>query len=208
MKTSFSKFLLAGLSALAGLGFVSNAQAILAAPTAPYAVYSFNGNCADCAQAEQQESHAVTGSLTLQSFMPGGAVGTPNLYSLSYGGSNLFGAFTAYGSDVISAGGFNMTSDAFPASANATALNFYATFAIYLPGDESRTQVFFESKDDGSFRLGFGDGQFADNDNGNGATWTLSQTVNAPQNDVPEPGSLLLMGAALVAVGVARRKRA
>ena len=198
MKNSIIKLLLAGASALVGLGFATSAQAVLAGPTAPYAVYSFSGDCVDCAQRVEQEAYGVSGSLTLQSFVPGGAVTAANLYSLSYEGSNLFSAFTVFGTDVVNF----VASDTFHAN-GSSAVNFFARFETEIDGQME--QVFFETKADGSFRLGFGDGQIFDNDFGNAATWTLTQTVNP--NNVPEPGSMLLMGLALVAVGVARRRR-
>ena len=210
IKAQFSQFGLGLAGAVLAVFMALPAQAVPVPPTPPYSVFTFAGNCQDCAVQAGAEFYPVTAALTLQNYLPGsGGSPVPSFFSLSYGGSNLIDAFTLH-------------VDAFDNLISAPFGYGPAFVYFHVAGKASETsealdglQLYFRSYADGSWNLGYGDGQCTGEDGGlncftedigNNGQWTFLRTVLPQTNDVPEPGSLLLMGGALVVLALVRRR--
>lgn len=205
LMTKFHKLLVRALAAsLMGL-FSVQALAITVAPP-PLSTFDFSGNCEDCAIAAERPSYAVTARLVLQNYFQGDTISAANFVSFDYGGSNLLPAYS------ISSTASTVLNGSIPFDLPTTT-NFYV-------GGNSR---FFYTLDTGRWNTGmliptsftyiggagisstsvrviFIAGPSADM----GGSGTFSPS--AP-NAVPEPSTLLLLGAALAAAGMARRQR-
>ena len=177
------------------------AQAVPLTPTPPYSVFTFAGNCTDCAAQADEQSHPVNATLTLQNYVTGsGNSPVSSFFSLAYGGSNLIDAFTLHANEQL-----NVNSD--PFGFGTAAVFFYVTgYASQTTTKLDGQQMYFRSFADGNWDLGLGNGFSGDEDFGTNGQWTFSRTVLPQTNDAPEPGSLLLMGGALVALALVRRR--
>ena len=166
---------------------------------------------------------AATGAGT---FCPGGACGTPGPDGPSIGGTNLAGSGAISGIVAPSSGFLAAVflGPGLPAAApgaldfNALTLNFTslspALGQLFFVGDgftggavqqqflvpDGATRLFFGIADGGSF-VG-NPGFYGDNVGTYAATWAVTTST------VPEPATIALVGGGLLALGLARRRRA
>ena len=180
---NFFKFLVPVLTASL-IGLLSlPAQAIAIAPPPPPPLFStlfFSGNCEDCADALGRPNFAVTAKLVLQNYLKGSEIAAINFVSFSYDGSNLLHAYTILPSSLLRVSG-NIP------FALPSAVDFHVTSADH----------YFDLLIGGRWDTGVPPRTSADT----GGAGTFGPTA------VPEPATMLLMGAALAATGLARRRR-
>ena len=209
---SLSQLLIPVLTAGTMVLASGHAQAIVFVPTTQ--TFNFSGNCLDCAQAAHaansdasSTSYSVSATLVLQNYIMGSTFNLGNIVSFSYGGSNLFGSFNwlpgeLSSLDVETYGSFSGDISALTNQVSLTTLTNLATgqYSYFQSGSVSN-----------QFALGTisppppGDPKPND-DNGTG-TWSTTAPVVTDPNQIPEPGSLLLVGGALAALGLARRRK-
>jgi PEP-CTERM motif len=208
------KALISGIAATTMALFFQPAQAAVVLPPPVFSTFNFSGNCEDCAIAAELPTYAVTGTLVMQNYAPGNAFNnqTNNFVSFTYSGSNLYPAYTIY-----------------PLPPNYFSLNNYAFGVIAASGlgasdfhvADSNSFFNLSSEPQTSGRWDTGRPTLAicacffrvvlppvyvfeltHADMGGSGSFSPSAL-----NSVPEPATLLLMGAALAAAGVARRRR-
>lgn len=175
---NFFKFLVPALTASL-IGLISlPAQAIAVAP--PPLTLFFSGICEDCASRSNPLDHRVTAKLVLQNYLQGSAISAANFVSFSYDGSNLLLPYTILPSSLLRVSG-NIP------FALPSAFDFHVTSADH----------YFDLLIGGRWDTGVPPRTSADT----GGSGSLGPTA------VPEPATMLLMGAALAAAGLARRRR-
>ena len=183
----FFKFLVPGLAAsLIGLLNLP-AQASAVAPPPPlFSTLFFIGNCEDCAAALHRPDYAVTARLVLQNYFQGSLISPTNFVSFSYNGSNLLDPYSILSSSSPLTVSGNI-SFAMPGA------NEFHVTGVNLTGVNRYFDLFIG----GRWDTGVPPRRTADN----GGSGTFGP------NAVPEPATMLLMGAALAAAGLARRRR-
>ena len=185
-----------GLAAGLVLAFsaATSAQAAISINTNFY----FDGACADCT-APGGGSTTVTGTLTLSNYTASDAITLSNFVSFTYNGSNIVDPFTA------EAGGPNAAYFVSGSMTNVPGFNDF--LVVFADG------LYFQTFSGGGFNLcasgpsGYYANecqsyQFVPADTGRPANWN-----NQPRQGVPEPGSLALVGLAITALAIARRRR-
>ena len=174
---NFFKFLVPGLAASL-IGLISlPAQASFAAPP-PLSTLFFRGNCEDCAIALERRDYSVTAKLVLQNYFQGNPITAANFVSFSYDGSNLLDPYSILSSSSPTVSGHISFASPSTNVFHVTGVNHY-----------------FDLSSTGSWNTG----RHINQDMGNSGAFG--------PNAVPEPATMLLMGAALAAAGLARRRR-
>ena len=175
---NFFKFLVPGLAASL-IGLISlPAQAIAFAP--PPLTLFFSGNCEDCASLSNPLNHRITARLVLQNYIQNNPINSINFVSFSYDGSDRLPAYSILPSSLLSVSGNIPFALPGPLEFHVTGANNYFDLSVL-----------------GRWDTGVARPTSADT----GGSGTLSP------NAVPEPATMLLMGAALAAAGLARRRR-
>ena len=177
---NFFQLLVPGLAASL-IGLISlPAQASAVAPPPVLSTLFFSGNCEDCAAALERQDFAVTAKLVLQNYLKGNPIFASNFVSFHYDGSNLLPQYDIFSSSLL------LVSGNIPL-ALPSAVDFHVT----------GVNNYFDLSVLGRWDTGGPRPRGADT----GGSGTLSP------NAVPEPATMLLMGAALAAAGLARRRR-
>jgi len=182
------------LPALLGFG-IFTAVAPLQAGAIGVQTFFFTGTCTDC-------EGTGTGTLVLQDYVQGTtSIDLANLISFNYSGTNLLAPFQILpgavsifvvnipvslpgpGTLIINTGQFTITT-----SGQGLFVDTLGLASVVLP--------YFQAGNDGLWSAG---------DNGVNADFGTAGTFSVAS--VPEPSSLLLLGAGLAAVGLRLRKR-
>lgn len=124
--------------------------------------------------------------LKITNYVLGDDFTTNNFVSFTYGGSNLFAAYTIASPDVGSFDG------SFNGSAGPQNISIFGPFDI-------NGSPYFQTFLDGSWDTGI----LFSSDMGNGATWAIAGV----QGGVPEPATWAMLIIGFGAVGMASRKR-
>jgi len=198
-----SVFLMATLFAGIGMGLQARASV---------SVFHLSANCEDCASAAGTSTFGVTGTLTLQNYVPNAEIDAGSFVSFAYGGSNLVDPYTVAGGLTRdpSAGDFDAES-AYVISGNIDTTPGPYRFALVF--DDG---LFFQTQTDGAWStcapktvggiLGYYGG-------GSCGTFTPTPTdfgglAAYSAAPVPEPGVWAMLCAGLGVLAVMRRRRA
>lgn len=184
------------------LGFVA-LSALAPLPAATISTFNFTGTCSDC-------DGLGKATLVLQDYTQGNNLQNSNLVSFTYAGTNLLDSFTILPTDP-----FVMTG-IIPASLPGPAdFTIFVTETFTLNTSEDTNGIvldislglpFFttsiEPLRQGGVNWEAGENAPSLDDFGTGGTWNVQNL-----SDVPEPSSVILIGAGLLAIGLRRFKR-
>ena len=187
-----------GLSAglVLAFGAATSAQAATTNNTSFY----FDGTCADCT-APGGGSTTITGTLTLSNYTASESITFVNFVSFTYNGSNVVDPFTA---ESFGSGGPNEANFVSGSMSNVPGFNdFLVVFAdgLYFQTNSEGGFILCASGPSGYYANACQAFQFGA-DSGRPANWNTQ-----PRQNVPEPGSLALVGLAITALAIARRRR-
>ncbi len=194
-------------SGVLALGLQPSAQA---SPIVIPHSYNFTANCTDCAAAANTETYQVTGTLNTRE----SGNGIDLLHSFSYGGSNLVDPYTVsfagpsdyFYSNLSSITGFHGGG----VDANWSITLLFGD-GLFFVGDSSgawstcaRSNHLESSRSTSAVCDGPTNPYFFQTDDiGDKMAFATVPT----DNNVPEPGSLALLGSGLALIWVARRRR-
>lgn len=172
-----------------------------------YVTAVFSGNCIDCAAAAGTPSYNVTATLVMRDVWPeqySTKVQLSNFVSFSYGGSNLLDPYEITEADVTYFSGVWNTFNPYlyigKGLGDGTTLLFGYVWATFTCSHDSCDDGSWTEDRNGPWSIGIS--PYSSDDYGDGGTW---QVVSAG-NNVPEPASALLLGAALLALVLTRRQ--
>ena len=159
------------------------------AATAPaQEVFTFHGDCTDC----YDGAGSVTATLTLQNYTPGDDIDASEFVSFSYGGSDLFAAYT-----ITDLGDFGDLEGSLGSEPGRYNVNLFGQ----ISGGGRFDYDYFNTDDVGGWNTGVSQAA----DFGVNGEWNMATTSAAPE---PAAWALILTGVGLAGAALRRRRAA